>query len=150
MCLQEVIIVEDDNGQIVRETLKDNDGLMQYRTMRETLIYLSHLDYEDTEYQMLEKLRSQMGGSWTWDALNTLCWAIGSISGSMHVSLLVQAYFTEAFCSAACTVAMLFGPSCLSVPALLQHRATSIGNDRHVDALVALLTGWLLTMLGGV
>lgn len=85
-CLQEVIIVEDDNGQIVRETLKDNDGLMQYRTMRETLIYLSHLDYEDTEYQMLEKLRSQMGGSWTWDALNTLCWAIGSISGSMHVS----------------------------------------------------------------
>lgn len=87
LALQEVIIVEDDNGQIVRETLKDNDGLMQYRTMRETLIYLSHLDYEDTEYQMLEKLRSQMGGNWTWDALNTLCWAIGSISGSMHVSL---------------------------------------------------------------
>eukprot|EP00879_Flechtneria_rotunda_P020548 GHRR01021621.1.p3 GENE.GHRR01021621.1~~GHRR01021621.1.p3 ORF type:complete len:128 (+),score=30.68 GHRR01021621.1:316-699(+) len=66
--------------------MKDNDVLMQYRTMRETLIYLSHLDYEDTEHQMLEKLRGQMSGSWTWNGLNTLCWAIGSISGSMHVS----------------------------------------------------------------
>lgn len=79
-------MVEDEQGNIVRETMKDNDVLMQYRTMRETLIYLSHLDYEDTEYQMLEKLRGQMGGTWTWNGLNTLCWAIGSISGSMHVS----------------------------------------------------------------
>jgi exportin-1 len=84
--LQEVIVVEDENGNIVRETMKDNDVLMQYRTMRETLIYLSHLDYEDTEMQMLEKLRGQMSGAWTWNGLNTLCWAIGSISGSMHVS----------------------------------------------------------------
>eukprot|EP00879_Flechtneria_rotunda_P028493 GHRR01030614.1.p1 GENE.GHRR01030614.1~~GHRR01030614.1.p1 ORF type:complete len:828 (+),score=284.83 GHRR01030614.1:400-2883(+) len=81
---EEVIVVEDDQGNIVRETMKDNDVLMQYRTMRETLIYLSHLDYEDTEHQMLEKLRGQMSGSWTWNGLNTLCWAIGSISGSMH------------------------------------------------------------------
>eukprot|EP00882_Tetradesmus_deserticola_P001199 GHRQ01001297.1.p1 GENE.GHRQ01001297.1~~GHRQ01001297.1.p1 ORF type:complete len:1084 (+),score=646.45 GHRQ01001297.1:232-3483(+) len=81
---EEVIVVEDENGNIVRETMKDNDVLMQYRTMRETLIYLSHLDYEDTELQMLEKLRGQMSGSWTWNGLNTLCWAIGSISGSMH------------------------------------------------------------------
>lgn len=79
-------MVEDENGNIVRETMKDNDVLMQYRTMRETLIYLSHLDYEDTELQMLEKLRGQMSGTWTWNGLNTLCWAIGSISGSMHVS----------------------------------------------------------------
>jgi hypothetical protein len=52
VCLQEVIVVEDDQGNIVRETMKDNDVLMQYRTMRETLIYLSHLDYEDTEHQV--------------------------------------------------------------------------------------------------
>lgn len=44
---------------------------------------LSHLDYEDTELQMLEKLRLQMAGQWTWHGLNTLCWAIGSISGTM-------------------------------------------------------------------
>jgi hypothetical protein len=60
LLLQEVIVVEDENGNIVRESMKDNDVLMQYRTMRETLIYLSHLSHEDTENQMLEKLRMQM------------------------------------------------------------------------------------------
>eukprot|EP00798_Chlamydomonas_sp_ICE-L_P000521 gene521-1934_t len=83
---EEVIVVEDDNGNIVRETMKDNDVLAQYKTMRETLVYLCHLDHEDTEHQMLDKLRQQQqaGSKWTWNGLNTLCWAIGSISGSMQ------------------------------------------------------------------
>ncbi|KAI7743245.1 hypothetical protein M8C21_003593, partial [Ambrosia artemisiifolia] len=81
---EEVLIVEDENGNIVRETLKDNDVLVQYKIMRETLIYLSHLDHDDTEKQMLRKLSKQLNGEdWTWNNLNTLCWAIGSISGSM-------------------------------------------------------------------
>ncbi|XP_073003374.1 protein EXPORTIN 1A-like [Typha latifolia] len=81
---EEVLIVEDENGNIVRETLKDNDVLVQYKIMRETLIYLSHLDLEDTEQQMLKKLSKQLNGEdWSWNNLNTLCWAIGSISGSM-------------------------------------------------------------------
>ncbi|XP_054812006.1 protein EXPORTIN 1A isoform X2 [Prosopis cineraria] len=81
---EEVLIVEDENGNIVRETMKDNDVLVQYKSMRETLIYLSHLDHEDTEKQMLKKLSKQLSGEdWTWNNLNTLCWAIGSISGSM-------------------------------------------------------------------
>ncbi|KAJ1391230.1 Exportin-1/Importin-beta-like [Sesbania bispinosa] len=87
---EEVLIVEDENGNIVRETMKDNDVLVQYKSsinvqiMRETLIYLSHLDHDDTEKQMLRKLSKQLSGEdWTWNNLNTLCWAIGSISGSM-------------------------------------------------------------------
>ncbi|KAJ4958081.1 hypothetical protein NE237_025192 [Protea cynaroides] len=81
---EEVLIVEDENGNIVRETMKDNDVLVQYKIMRETLIYLSHLDHEDTEHQMLRKLSKQLNGEdWSWNNLNTLCWAIGSISGSM-------------------------------------------------------------------
>ncbi|KAG0570872.1 hypothetical protein M758_6G185900 [Ceratodon purpureus] len=81
---EEVLIVEDENGNIVRETMKDNDVLVQYKIMRETLIYLSHLDHEDTEQQMLRKLSKQLNGEeWAWNNLNTLCWAIGSISGSM-------------------------------------------------------------------
>ena len=35
----QVIVVEDENGNVVRETMKDNDVLAQYRTMREILIY---------------------------------------------------------------------------------------------------------------
>ncbi|XP_042428543.1 protein EXPORTIN 1A-like [Zingiber officinale] len=81
---EEVLIVEDENGNIVRETMKDNDVLVQYKIMRETLIYLSHLDHEDTEQQMLKKLNKQLSGEeWSWNNLNALCWAIGSISGSM-------------------------------------------------------------------
>ena len=85
---EEALIVEDENGNIVRETMKDNDVLVQYKVreqnfatilfgglyillqntfcnrllcflinqamqiMRETLIYLSHLDHEDTEKQV--------------------------------------------------------------------------------------------------
>lgn len=34
--------------------------------------------------QMLKKLSKQLGeDDWNWNNLNTLCWAIGSISGSM-------------------------------------------------------------------
>lgn len=87
---EEVIIVEDENGNIVRETLADSDTLQQYKTMRETLIYLSNLDQQDTETQMVASMKIQMktayGGdhnSFHWAPLNTLCWAIGSISGTM-------------------------------------------------------------------
>eukprot|EP01035_Chromulina_nebulosa_P018593 gene18593-24320_t len=44
---EEVIIVEDENGEIVREMTKDTE-------------------------------------QFTWNGLNTLCWAIGSISGAMN------------------------------------------------------------------
>lgn len=81
---EEVLIVEDENGDIVRETTKDTDVIAQYKTMRETLVFLSHLNYEDTESIMLAKLTEQVDGSnWSWNNLNTLCWAIGSISGAM-------------------------------------------------------------------
>ena len=81
---EEVLIVEDENGEIVRETMRDSDAITLYKTMRETLVYLTHLNYDDTENIMLEKLQYQVDGSqWSWHNLNTLCWAIGSISGAM-------------------------------------------------------------------
>ena len=81
---EEVLIMEDENGDIVRETTKDTDVIAQYKTMRETLVYLTHLNCEDTENIMLSKLSKQVDGTeWSWNNLNTLCWAIGSISGSM-------------------------------------------------------------------
>lgn len=81
---EEVLIVEDENGDIVRETTKDTDVIAQYKTMRDTLVYLTHLNCDDTENIMLAKLTEQVDGSnWSWNNLNTLCWAIGSISGAM-------------------------------------------------------------------
>jgi len=82
---EEVLVVENDNGEVVREFMKDTDAINLYKTMRETLVYLTHLDYTDTETIMTEKLQNQVNGTeWSWKNLNTLCWAIGSISGAMH------------------------------------------------------------------
>ena len=81
---EEVIVVVNENNEAVRELVKDTDSIMLYRTMRETLVFLTHLDYRDTEMKMIEKLQNQVNGSeWSWKNLNTLCWAIGSISGAM-------------------------------------------------------------------
>lgn len=82
---EEVLIVEDENGEIVRESIKETDTIVLYKSMREVLVYLTHLDVEDTETLMTEKLARQFDGSeWSWNNLNKLCWAIGSISGAMN------------------------------------------------------------------
>lgn len=82
---EEVIVVENEQGEVVREFMKDTDAIQLYKNMRETLVYLTHLDYLDTERIMTEKLHFQVNGTeWSWKNLNTLCWAIGSISGAMH------------------------------------------------------------------
>uniref|UniRef100_A0A7S2SV89 Exportin-1 n=1 Tax=Rhizochromulina marina TaxID=1034831 RepID=A0A7S2SV89_9STRA len=81
---EEVLVVEDENGDIVREAQRDTEVIAQYKTMRETLVFLTHLNYDDTDSIMLDKLSAQVDGSaWSPHSLNTLCWAIGSISGAM-------------------------------------------------------------------
>ncbi len=57
---EEVLIVEDENGEIIREIMKDSDAIILYKSMRETLIYLTNLDHEDTQSIMLEKLANQV------------------------------------------------------------------------------------------
>ena len=82
---EEVLIVENDEGEIVREFVKESDTIQLYKTSREVLVYLTHLDVIDTENIMSEKLARQVDDSeWSWHACNTLCWAIGSISGAMN------------------------------------------------------------------
>lgn len=82
---EEVLVVENDQGEIVREFMKDTDAINMYKSMREILVFLTHLDYADTERVLTEKLQCQVDGSeWSWKNLNTLCWAIGSISGALH------------------------------------------------------------------
>eukprot|EP01133_Synstelium_polycarpum_P003998 gene3998-4628_t len=82
---EEVIVVEDENGNIIRELTKDTDSLTLYESMRETLIFLTNLDAENTQSIMLEKLNLLVSGfEWSFAKINTLCWAIGSISGAQN------------------------------------------------------------------
>lgn len=81
---EEVLVVENDQGEVIRELVKDTDSITLYRNMRETLVYLTHLDNRDTEIKMTSKLQTQVNGcDFSWKNLNTLCWAVGSISGTM-------------------------------------------------------------------
>ncbi|KXS22512.1 hypothetical protein M427DRAFT_130180 [Gonapodya prolifera JEL478] len=85
---EEVLVVENDEGEIVREFVRESDTVQLYKDMKEVLVYLTHLDMEDMEGIMLKKLNKQVDGTeWSWDNLNKLCWAIGSISGCMHEEL---------------------------------------------------------------
>ncbi|KAG2136045.1 CRM1 C terminal-domain-containing protein [Suillus clintonianus] len=78
---EEVLIVENDEGEIVH-------SIVLYKQMRELLVYLTHLDVVDTENILTGKLAKQVDGSeWSWQNLNTLCWAIRSISGAMSKRL---------------------------------------------------------------
>ena len=72
-------------GEKPQQKKQDTDTLARYKTMHETLVYLAHLDHEDTERQMHDARRAQLAAKtdWSWGGLNTLCWAVGSISGSM-------------------------------------------------------------------
>ncbi|CAO3600764.1 unnamed protein product [Absidia cylindrospora] len=82
---EEVLVVENDEGEIVRESLKESDTIVLYKSMKEVLVYLTNLGVADTEEIMTNKLQRQMDGTeWSWQNLNKLCWAIGSISGAMN------------------------------------------------------------------
>lgn len=82
---EEVLIVENDEGEIVREFVKESDTIQLYKSMREVLVYLTHCDVVDTQQIMEDKLARQIDESeWSWQNINTLCWAIGSISGTMN------------------------------------------------------------------
>lgn len=81
---EEVLVVENDEGEIVREFVKESDTIQLYKSEREVLVYLTHLNVIDTEEIMINKLARQIDGSeWSWHNINTLSWAIGSISGTM-------------------------------------------------------------------
>lgn len=82
---EEVLIVEDENGDVIRETRKELESIALYNAMKEILVYLTHLDYEDIESIMRTKLELLFDPiNWSFNSINQLCWAIGSISGAMN------------------------------------------------------------------
>ena len=55
-----MLVVENDEGEVVREFMKESDTIVLYKSMREVLVYLTHLDVLDTENIMTEKLSKQV------------------------------------------------------------------------------------------
>lgn len=82
---EEVLIVENEDGEVIREFSKETATITLYKSMRECLVYLTHMDVVDTEQIMTRKLAFLIDETaWSRNKLNTLCWSIGSISGAMN------------------------------------------------------------------
>lgn len=81
----EVKLDIDETGEIVMDQIANNIHSSLHETMRDCLIYLTHLDPLATEKIMIDTLQTQTVESyWNPQLLNSLCWSIGCITGSME------------------------------------------------------------------
>ena len=84
---REVLVVIDEDGEAVEEQIDDVETIHLYELMRETLVFLTNIDsgaMDKTIQDRLDKI-TQNKTYFTFDRLNKLCWALGSISGCMTV-----------------------------------------------------------------
>ncbi|KAI8088858.1 armadillo-type protein [Halteromyces radiatus] len=80
----EVLLVEDDEGEVTKEYIKGSDTFVIFQSMGKVLSNLTQLDTQGTITFLQGKLISlTQSKQWTLMDMNKLCWAIGSISGSM-------------------------------------------------------------------
>ena len=87
---KEVLVVIDENGEAVEEVFDDTETISVYETMRETLVYLTNVDKTGVDRVIQMRLdRITQDKTYfkfdkdSFDKLNKLCWALGSISGCM-------------------------------------------------------------------
>ena len=79
---EEVLLVENENGCIIREKTRDTDSITLYFKGKEILIYLAKLNEQSIMLTILNKLNFQFNKKiWNRCTLNSLCWSIGAISG---------------------------------------------------------------------
>ena len=59
--------------------------------MFDVAVYLTHLDYADTETIMTEKLHNQVNGTeWSWKNLNTVCSCVIVLTNNCYFILQVD------------------------------------------------------------
>ena len=61
---EEVMVMENDDGEIVRVETKDTDCSALYKVMKETLVLLSSVDYEITEAIFMSSLDDEVERAW--------------------------------------------------------------------------------------
>ena len=80
----EVLVTINDECEVDEEHFQDTETMFVYDRMRETLIYLTNVDVNGMDQTIQARLDAVKNPSYfTFDRLNKLCWALGSISGCM-------------------------------------------------------------------
>jgi exportin-1 len=82
---EEVLVVVDDNGNAVEELISDSETVALYNSQKEALCYLTNIDSKMVYKTMTLKLQHLLKNesSFSFESLNKLCWALGSINGIM-------------------------------------------------------------------
>ncbi|CAL9731491.1 exportin-1 [Monosporozyma unispora] len=88
---EEVQITMTEDGEFIKEVFTETDNIQLYETEREVIVLLTHLDVDDMEsilWNRLLQLKEQnMLFNKNGEYFNKICWAIGAISGTMRVEL---------------------------------------------------------------
>ena len=79
---EEVLVVIDENGNAIEELITDSETVSLYNTMRANLVYLTNIDSKKVYKIMTSKLEQLMSDerNFSFESLNKLWWALGSIS----------------------------------------------------------------------
>lgn len=81
----DVFVIENDNGEITRDFIKQSDTTVLSKLLRDVFSSLTHLYpvYIQTLIQeRLSRILTSNNG-WSWDELFRTCWSIGAISGTI-------------------------------------------------------------------
>lgn len=79
---EEVIIAENEDGEIVLEKLADTEYIQHHKDMTELLYNISAMTVGGLGPFFSAEINRLKSGTWTRDRLNKVCWAAGSIAGT--------------------------------------------------------------------
>ncbi|CAL9736999.1 exportin-1 [Monosporozyma servazzii] len=86
---EEIQITMTEDGEFIKEVFTETDNIQLYETEREVIVLLTHLDVDDMEYilwnRLLQLKEQNILFNENGDFFNKICWAIGAISGTMRV-----------------------------------------------------------------
>lgn len=80
---QEVIITENDNGEVVLERLSETESIAHYNEMKETLFNIAAVFNGGVTGFFLSEIKVLEGSSWTRESISKLCWALPAVSAAM-------------------------------------------------------------------
>jgi exportin-1 len=81
---EDIHTVEGEDGEMVREEMRNTITIELYTVMKETLIYLANLSAQDTLQAMQERINELHGENVDFvTALNALSWSAGALSGAL-------------------------------------------------------------------
>ena len=84
---EEILITVDENGIPKKETQRHAQSTQLYQTLRVVFRNYAGLDWSTLKEILKFKLNKQFDGTeWSFNNMNSLCWAVGTLAGALNKS----------------------------------------------------------------